>query len=315
MDVSTLEGACMSGNKFSFPSIEHLTSVAVGAPEPIFTGAWTTLELQPDAFAPQRFTVGVVVQSPNERLYFKLLNDFQKFDCVYKSNFSIASLREIMAHAESVLRQAVKDKTAIPEVRFSTSALALDKPRYTSGDDWEETVERLFDEVVVMATSSSKKRENKFRSIDTSEARDLVNAELKKIANMDFDRIVTQDNQGVLTTIGEKHHYLDFNLAPPRACGSVTSAVFKTAGTVELNLLKSSRDLTTYARMRLLTDIGLFLLLPQKNDLEAKEFVSIEKIIGEYEWKLERDGFRVVSLSSPSDLASEIYEWAKPHLS
>lgn len=304
----------MNSMEFRFGGLEHLTTLAVSAPEPKFSGAWTTLELQPDAFVPQRFTVGVVVQSPGDRLYFKLLNDFQKFDCLYKNRFSVASLRELMAHAEAILRQAVRAKTAIPEVRFSTSTLALDKPRFTSGNDWEETVERLFDEVVVMAMSLKKKRDAKFRSIDTSEARDLVNAELKKIANMDFERIVTQENQGVVTLVDGKHHYLDFNLAPPGSCGSVTSAVYKTAPSVELNLLKSSRDLTTHARMRDLRDIGLFLLLPQKDALEAKEYMSIEKVIDEYDWKLARDGFRVVSLSSPADLAEEIYQWAKPKL-
>jgi hypothetical protein len=59
-------------------------------------------------------------------------------------------------------------------------------------------------------------------------------------------------------------------------------------------------------------DIGLFLLLPEVGALEAKEFKRITEVIEEHEWKLERDGFRVVSLASPSMLASEIYDWARP---
>jgi len=46
--------------------------------------------------------------------------------------------------------------------------------------------------------------------------------------------------------------------------------------------------------------------------IEPKDYKRIEAVIDEYEWKREQDGFRVVSLASPSDLAKEIYNWAKP---
>lgn len=303
----------MTNTTFSFGDAAHLSRFAVATPKPAFSGAWTTLELQPDVFVPQRFSIGVVVQSPGDRLHFKLLDDFKKFDCLYRDTFPQKSIREILAYAESRLRRAVQDRTAIPELTFDTDCLMLDPPRFTSGADLESTVERLFDEVVVMAPST-RNASSGFESIDTPRARALVNDALKVIAQMDFDRIATQQSQGVLLDIDGEKHFLDLNLETPKGCGSVTSAVYKTAQSVEMNLLKSSRDLTTYSRIRELDDIGLFLLLPEPSAIEAKEFKNIQRVIHDYEWKLERDGFRVVSLPSPAELAQEIYDWAKPAL-
>jgi hypothetical protein len=132
---------------------------------------------------------------------------------------------------------------------------------------------------------------------------------------MDYEKIVRPDDQGLLLDYEGAKHFLDLNLLTAKACSSVTSAVYKTAQSVELDLLKTSHDLTTYSRVRQMDDIGLFLLLPEVRALESKEFKPITEAIGEHEWKLERDGFRVVSLTSPGLLASEIYEWAKPTMS
>lgn len=292
-------------------STEHMSQFALATPKPEFTGAWATLELQPDIFVPQRFTIGVVVQSPGDRLHFKLLDDFKKFECLYQERFPQKSVRELLAYAEEALRRAVQSKTAIPEVQFDTNCLMLAASQFTSGNDRESTVERLFSEVVVMAPSG-KRKASEFQSIDTQQARELVNRELMQIAQMDFDRIATPQRQGILLDYGGTKHFLDLNLITTRACGSVTSAVYKTAQSVEINLLKSSRDLTTYSRIRKMDDIGLFLLMPEAGAVEPKEFKHIEAVIEEHEWKLERDGFRVVSLPSPLALAKEIYDWAKP---
>lgn len=299
---------------FSGIDTAHLSRIATAPPKPSFSGAWTTIELQPDAFVPQRFTIGVVVQSLGDRLHFKLLDDFKKFECLYHDQFPQRSVRELLAYAEEALRKAAKAKTAIPEIRFDTHCLTLAAPSYTSGDDREATVERLYSEVVVMAPSG-KRKANEFEFIDTPMARQLVNQKLKEIAKMDFEKIVPSEGQGLLLDYEGVKHFLDLNILTAGACGSVTSAAYKSPQTVEINLLKSSRDLTTYSRVNKMDNIGLFLLLPQADLMEPKEYKKIEETIEEHEWKLERDGFRVVSLASAADLAKDIYDWAQPTIS
>ena len=298
---------------FAGLDISHLSRIATAVPKPNYKGEWATIELQPDAFVPQRFTIGVVVQSPGERLHFKLIDDFKKFECLYQDQFPQKSIREILAYAEVALRRSVQSSNSDKGITFDTNCLSISPFTYASGADGESCVERIFDEVVVMAPSARTKA-SEFESMDTPRVRKLVNEELKRIAGMDYERIVIPDNQGILLDDGGVKHFLDLNLLIPGACGSVTSAVYKTTQSVEINLLKSSRDLTTYSRVRKMNNIGLFLLLPERASMESKDFKRITDTIEDHEWKLERDGFRVVSMDTPSDLAGEIYQWAKPML-
>ncbi len=294
-------------------SFAHLFKQAVSLGSPAFAGAWSVIELQPDIFVPQWFNVGVVVQSANDRLHFKILDEFKKFDCVYGEQLPQSALRELMVFAEAALRQAAKDKIPLINVDFATANLRLSAPQFTSGEDREVTVERLFEEIVVMIPRA-KEKESEFVSIDTVTARKMVNEKLKEIAKLDYERIVLPNSTGMLYEDGDTKHYLDFNLRTSRACGSVVSAVYKTIQHVEYNLLKSSRDLTTYARLKNLSDIGLFLLLPDPQKMEPKEFKHVDELIAEQSWKLERDGFRVVSGDAEEMLAREIYDWAVPSL-
>lgn len=283
-------------------------------PKAGFSGWWSYIEFQPDVFSPQRFPIGVVVQAEGERLYFKLLDDFKKFDCVYPEGFPHNSARVLMAYAYEELQTAIKTNASLSQVVFDSHVLSLSRPVHTSGTDREATVERLFGDAVAMAPSSIKKS-REFEAIDTAAARQLVNDKLKVIASIDFERFVMVDQPGLLIRgEGEDRHYLDLNLLTPKICGAVTSAVYKTHQSVEMNLLKASLDLKTCRSVKKLESAGLFLLTPNPDLMEPRDFRRIEDAIGEHEWKLERDGFRVVGLQEPADLAREIYDWAKPTL-
>ncbi|MDR5882021.1 hypothetical protein [Caballeronia sp. LZ032] len=284
---------------------EHLARLATATVKPSFSGIWGTVELQPDVFIPQRFSVGVIVQPEGKALKFKLLEDYKSFECVYGEAFPRRAFREIMTHVEETLHRAARHQTAMNAVTFGSATLQVSAPAYTSGDDVESTVDRLFQEVVVMAPKVKAARRG-FASLDTSRVRALVNEELKRIAHLDYEKFVlgTESGSGEFVDDRGVQHFLDFNLKTGTACGSVVSAVHKNASTVEFNVLKSSRDLTTYSRIRNLKDTGLFLLLPDKQQLEAREYKSILDVIEEQAWKLKRDGFRVVSLPSETEFGS-----------
>lgn len=281
-----------------------------------FKGSWSSLEIQPDIFSPQKFIIGVILQPVNDRLHFKLLDDYKKFECVYGDKLTQTTIREMLSYAEHALRHSVKEKLVIDAIQFDTENLSISTPKFTSGSSCEATVERLFDELVAMAPNDIKKG-REFESIDTNKARKLVNEELKRIASIDYEKIVLPEAAGMLYEDQNNHtkHYLDFNLLTRKSCGSVVSAVYKSPQTIEINLLRTTRDLTTYSRIKNINEAGVFLLLPNRDLLAQKEYVHIENIINEQSWKLERDGFHVVSLESHISLAKEVYDWALPTLS
>jgi hypothetical protein len=298
------------------PNLDYsiLLRSAKGTPKPDFSGWWSYIEFQPDIFSPQRFPVGVVVQADDERLHFKLLDDFKKFECVYPEGFSHSSAKALMAYVYRVLQEAINAKSPLSQILFDSHVLSLSRPVHTSGRDHEAVVDRLFIEVVAMLPSSVKKV-REFESIDTTTARKLVNEKLKEIAGIDFERFVMVEHQGLLVSgDGNERHHLDLNLITPKSCGAVASAVYKSQQSVEMNLLKAGLDLKTCRQIKNLETAGLFLLTPNPSLMEPREYRRIEETIGEHEWKLERDGFRFVSLQEPADLAREIYEWAKPAL-
>lgn len=306
----------MSETTRSRPSLNYSTLLrsAKPTPKPGFSGLWSYIELQPDILSPQRFPIGVVVQADDERLYFKLLDDFKKFDCVYPGVFPHNSVKALMAYVYEELQAAIKAKAPLAKILFDSHVLSLSRPVHTSGSDREAAVERLFADVVAMVPSSVKKV-REFESIDTAAARRIVNEKLKEIASTDFERFVMVDHPGLLVPgDGADRHYLDLNLMTPKSCGAVASAVYKSQQSVELNLFKAGLDLKTCRKVKNLESAGLFLLTPDPGSMEPREFRRIEETISEHEWKLERDGFRFVSMQEPADLAREIYDWAKPAL-
>lgn len=306
----------MSETKQERPSLDYsaLMRSAQSTPKPEFSGWWSYIEIQPDIFSPQRFPIGVAVQGDGERLYFKLLDDFKKFDCVYPEGFPHSLAKGLMAYVYEVLQVAVKEKTPLSNIQFDSYALTLSRPTHMAGMDRETTVERLFSEAVAMSPSDIKKG-REFESIDTATARRMVNEHLKVIAELDFERFVLVDHPGLLIP-GEQgvRHHLDLNLLTPRGCGAVISAVYKSYQTVEMNLLKASLDLKTCRSFKKLDSAGLFLLMPNPGSMEKREFKRIEEAIGDHEWKLEQDGFRVATMEEPLALAQEVYAWARPAL-
>jgi hypothetical protein len=129
----------MSETTRSRPRLDYsaLLRSAKATPKPGFSGWWSYIEFQPDIFSPQRFPIGVVVQADDERLYFKLLDDFKKFDCVYPEGFPHSSAKALMAYAYGVLQAAIKEKTPLSQILFDSHVLSLSRPVHTSGSDRE----------------------------------------------------------------------------------------------------------------------------------------------------------------------------------
>jgi hypothetical protein len=279
---------------------------------PALNGLWATIDYQPDLFVPQSFTIGVVAQAFNDRLQFHLLDDFKKFECVYGRRLSAAAIRMQLTQAEATLREAAQARIELSALSFDTPHVRISAPVFSANDSFETAVERLFSEVVVMAPHEVPTVRD-FEPLDTPKVRAIVNQEIKRIAGPRFEEIVLdQSNSGVWVTdnTGE-NHFLDFNLRTRLACGSVVSGMYKTLSTSELNLLKASRDLATFASMHpLIKDRAIFMLQPDASCLTSDEYRRMNETLDEDAWKLAQDAFRVVRMDSVAPLAREVFDWA-----
>ncbi len=93
--------------------------------------------------------------------------------------------------------------------------------------------------------------------------------------------------------------------------GNVISAVYKTPDRIELNFLRASRDLATYARLQKLSDqLAVFVMTPACDSMPAGDFERVEDVLGEQSWNLEQQGFLVSVHDSAMPLAKDIWDWA-----
>lgn len=288
----------------------HLRQHTSPVPKAPFEGMWATIELQPDPFARQRYTIGVAVAGLDESFSFRLLDDLAKFECLYGRD-DVAEIRALLEAAEQGLLRAQKNKLTLKDVPFDTGSVLLGDLWATSGTSLDAVLNRLYFDVVPFIPREERKTRD-FVSLDNAAVRRLVNDELKRIAGLAFERITAEPERAVRDQNTGEAHWLEFNLEPEGKAGNVISAVYKTPTTIELNFLRASRDLSTYAKLKKLSDrqLGLFVMMPTKDSMPPVEFDRVENILGEQSWNLEQQGFRVAAHDSAAPLAREVWDWA-----
>jgi hypothetical protein len=289
--------------------LAHLRKHFADISDSQFNGIWATVELQPDLFAPQRFTIGVAVGVPNSGFAFRLISEAKKFECVYGKS-GISYIRTLIESAEYTLLRSEKARLPLDQVVFECSNLTLSPIWPTSGTSPERVLARLFGEVVAMEPSTDKAT-REFVSLDTEQVRQLVASELKRIGGLKYERLAVEPKEVVLAddASGETH-VLDLSLRTENGAGSVLSAVYKTPSIIELNLLRASRDLAVYGRVRKINDLALFVMSAKRELFEPVEYGRISDLLDEQSWRLERQGFQVVVFDEALCLANSIYEWA-----
>lgn len=287
----------------------HLRAHLADVPRAPFDGDWTTIELQPDPFARQRFTVGVVVTDAGGGFAFRLLDDLAKFECLYDRD-EVATFRSLMENAEHCLLRARKARAPLRELSFEAEALCLGDFWPTAGTSAEDIVNRLYFDVVPFIPREERKV-REFMTLDNAAVRQKVDQELKRIAGLSFERIVTEPQRVILDRATAEPHKLEFNLEPAGKAGSVISAVYKTPDRVELNFLRASRDLATYARLKDLDgSLALFVMTPEKGSMPPGDLERMENVLGEQSWNLEKQGFVVATHDSAEFLAQDIFDWS-----
>lgn len=287
----------------------HLRSKMTDIPAAAFKGLWATVDLQPNMFSPQRFAIGVLVGHPSGAFFYRMLSDLSKFECVYGRKAS-SWIRPLYDSAEYAVARAQKEKLTIDAIQFESPSISISKPWPTSGKSAEQVLSRLFAEVVAMEPTDEKQSRD-FVTLDNEQVRHLVNEEIKRIAGLRYEHIVVAPNHVVPADDASDAHVLDFNLRTTRGAGSVLSAVYKTPSTVELNLLRASRDLSTYRKIRSVDDLALFIMSGKKEQFESAEYARLNDLLDEQSWCLEKQGFKVVTFDEPLPIAKSIVEWAE----
>jgi hypothetical protein len=238
------------------------------------------------------------------------MDDLSKFECLYGRE-DVAELRAMLEAAEHDLLRARKKLQLLGDVYFESTAVLLGDLWPTSGASVDAVLNRLFVDVVPFIPREERKARN-FITLDNTAVRRMVDDELKRIAGIAYERIHTEPQRALRDQATGEVHWLEFNLEPPGKAGNVISAVYKTPTNVELNFLRASRDLATYAKIKGLHEhqLALFILTPTPDAVPTADLDRLENILGEQSWNLEKQGFVVSSHFSPEPLAQDVWCWA-----
>lgn len=274
-------------------------------PEP-FSGTWSALVWQPELTGVQRFVVGVVVRGQGQQ-EARLMSEPGRLDCFFRPRSIASDFAWLISMARSHLAQAQ------PEAPLSIPVLNLTAtpPQFVSGESAHALADELFAQLVPAAHDEVKTPPER-PYLDTASLRALVHDELKRIAGLDYNRIVREAGD-VIRERGD--HTFDVDIITERAVGSVISADYKSLATIERNLLRASHDVQAYSGSRNKDARGIFIFDPiERPGLTAKERKDVDNFLHEERWKLDCAGFNVATNYTPELLARDVKDWATPLL-
>ena len=283
---------------------DRLLSVASTPPAPAVTGHWFNIRLCPDLALGELLNVGVgYVDSASEKIYTRLVDRFDRFRSLYGEGFE-DEMRTMLRILESTLGTKAK-QPPIPNLRFS-------ELKFAAGNSVEDILDRLYQATVVTSSPSAPGETQSRESSAGNEAvRKFVFDELKRIAGLSADRIISSQPMYTVTENG-RAYALDIPLRGARHLGSVVSARYKTIQPVEANLLRATVDLETASRVFKQDQLGLFVVRPAPDPIAypQERLTQIDNIIDQIGWKLHKQGVYVGVDDAPAALAEEIAEWA-----
>ena len=267
-----------------------------------FNGHWRIIEWQPNLFVPQRFAVGVCVESDEHGRDFRLMERPDRLECFFHPQ----PIRKEFSALMSMLRGWLADAQAgVPP----SPHILLGKPCFIRGESAQMLVERLFSDNIMAAKPRSERETPDEIGPDTEATRASLSSFLKQITGLQYDRIVREEGQTL------SNHYLDVTLAPDNGAGSVISVCYKSLATIEMKMLRAAQDINAYATSQHRHHKALFLLEPSdETALPPKERVAIDRLIGNECWKLEQSGFATPRNTQIQSMAQDIKDWASPLL-
>lgn len=150
-------------------------------------------------------------------------------------------------------------------------------------------------------------REVKKPSISNAKIYQQVRNAAYKIAYLDADRIFTEKGIIEVSEHGQRHQ-LEIHIKTNKKVGSIISAWYASASTIETHYLRAQNNLAV-ACERSKFEAGLFISRPSDPSYYG-DLDKIDNLIDDIYWRLKRIGFRLEVRETPEALAKEILSWA-----
>lgn len=273
-----------------------------------FRGQWRPVLYTPNLSSPQDYVIGCVVEYGSRIRAFKILSDLRKLDCIYGKGTGTQFLSPMLGWLTQALSTALAAETETPMLELVSPQLRLGEWRATKGETPELTANRIFDTIVALRPTTEEPPA-RFETMTTDALRTNVNALLKNRLHFDFERIV--DERGFIEHDG---HHLCINIMSPNCLGSVVSACYASAESVETQLLRQANDIDTARDLYRIDRARLFVFKPddaelQRRKLSTDTIKAINNHIDHLDWSATSRHWQVSVRDSAEAIADEVVEF------
>lgn len=281
-------------------ALERLQALATPVPAPRVAGQWFNIRYSPSAAGGELINVGVgYVDGASRQIHARLIENLEAFRLLFGEAFE-----EEVRFSLDVVRSALGRFMLEPPMR----SVAFSNLRYAAGDSVQEILDGLFSSTVSFAEARQAASARRETTQNNSAVRKSVFDAVRLKAGLSAEHIIPEDP--IYWVIEkERRVHLDIPLRSNKLLGTVVSAAYRSKVPLENNLLRSSLDLETAARIFKQDRLGFFVMRGEAALADATD-TSMDEVIDTTCWKLLKHGIHVGVEDSPGRLADEILSWA-----
>lgn len=258
-----------------------------------YRGFWQPVMYRPDLRSPQSFVVGVISHWRGELRAVRLLNEFEKFACIYGDRLTPQLVSMAFARVSSVLAASAKEAGPVPDLAKVSPQWSLGAPLTCSGETPEQVVDRLFETVVTLIPEPSKAPKLAFEAREIGSIRADLHRILKVRLGTRFETVVHEP--GYLerqVSNSEKARRYRVDIKTPKCIAAFCSAWYASAVTVEHNVLMPYVDVQALSEIDHIESRALFVARPLNSTLiDLRQADKIDEFINEMGEKLQGSGW------------------------
>jgi hypothetical protein len=283
-------------------ALERLHALVTPVPAPKVAGQWFNIRFSPSAAGGELINIGVgYIDGATRQIHARLIENLEAFGTLFGEAFE-----EEVRFSLDVVRSALGRFMLESPVR----TIAFGSLRYAAGESAQDVLDRLFAATVSLAEARQPVVTRRESAQSNVAVRKSVFDAIRLKAGLAAERIIAEDPI-YWATEGERRVPLDIPLRSNRLLGSVVSAGYRTKTPLENNLLRSSLDLETAARIFKQDRLGFFVMRPEDADaLDGGADAALDDFIDTTCWKLHKHGIHVGVEATATRLAEDILSWS-----
>lgn len=283
-------------------AFERLQSLETPVLAPKVAGRWFNVRYTPSAAGGEMFNVGVAyLDAERKGVQARLIENLDGFGTLFGDVFE-----EEVRFALDVVRSAFGQSMLDPPFR----SIVFSEPRFAAGESIQEVLNRLFAATVSFAEAKRTPASRREAAPNNGTVRKAVFDAIRLKADLRAEQIIAPDPI-YWAVDGARRVPLDIPLRGGKFLGSVVSAAHRSRLPLENNLLRSSLDLETAARIFKRDRLGFFVMRPQGAAYgEIEPDASLDDVIDTTCWKLHKHGIHVEVEPTADRLADDILGWS-----